>query len=402
MGKRNGSTLPGVIVVGGHINGLGLARALAAQGLRVAVITTQAYDLAHRSRAVCDWIAAPGLDDAPALLRDALAARATEWAGWALVPSNDGALIALDHAREWLAPRHPWCAPEAGTVPSLTDKATMRAAALRAGLSLPRNYGRAESTNPALAQVEFPVVVKPHTSQPFGRLFGRKLFVIRDRPALDDAIARVTAAGVPCDVDAFIEGGDDQIIGLCLYFGDGGHVSRAVIGRKLRQGPPFTGVARVVELATDEVLPRHEAALLRDAVVSLLHPFRFRGFADAEFKRDTRTGRWHFIEVNCRSVLYNSLLRRGGLDVAALTVAHLTTGRVPDVTPIAWPGVWVNFHADLLYSLAHRRDDPMPWRRFVGPYRRPVIDAVWSAQDPRPALAQWAHTAGRAVRAVTG
>lgn len=390
-------TVPGVVVIGGHINGLGLVRALAARGVRVAVVNTEAYDVAHRSRAVCGWDRALYLDREPWRLCDVLARRARDWAGWALLPSNDSALLALEHGRAQLAPAHPLCLPDEGIVPQVLDKAVMREAAVRAGLSLPAHYGPATAGNPEIMNVRFPAVVKPRISQPFGQRFGRKLFVVRDRPELLAAIARVEHAGIPCTLDAWIDGGDDQLVGGAVYLGRDGSVSRAVFARKIRQGPPFAGVARVAEIAPPSLLPPAAAEALRESMVALLRPLGFVGVADAEFKRDPQTGAWHFIEVNCRSVLYNSLLRAGGFDIAGLFHDELLTGHPSPVTPVAWPGVWVNLHADLLYSVACRRQDPMSVRRFLAPYRRPVLDAVWSARDPGPALSQWAHTAGRAL-----
>lgn len=392
------NSLPGVVVVGGHINGLGLVRSLAARGVRTAVINTEHHDLAHRSRAVCAWDRALHLDHEPWRLRDVLARRARDWAGWALLPSNDSALLALEHGRHQFASSHPLCIPDEGIIPRVLDKGFMRDVALRAGLDLPAHYGPAVSDNPALDRVRFPAVVKPRQSQPFGQRFGRKLFVVRDRAELLTAIARVEEAGIPSTLDAWIDGGDDQLLGVAIYLGRDGSVSRAVCARKIRQGPPFAGVARVAEIAPPSLIAPAAADALRDSMVALLRPLGFVGVADAEFKRDPQTGVWHFIEVNCRSVLYNSLLRAGGFDIAGLAYDELVTGRPSVVTPIAWPGVWVNLHADLLYSVAYRHRDPMTVRRFLAPYRRPVLDAVWSARDPGPALSQWAHTAGRALR----
>jgi predicted ATP-grasp superfamily ATP-dependent carboligase len=109
----------------------------------------------------------------------------------------------------------------------------------------------------------------------------------------------------------------------------------------------------------------------------------------AEFKRDPRDGTLRFIEVNGRSVVYNALLRRAGLDLAGLA----WDGKPARTN--GWRGVWVNLHADLLYAVLRERLGP---REFLAPYRRPTVEAVWSRSDPRPFTAQWAWTARRATR----
>lgn len=45
-------------MIGGYINGLGVARALATRGIHTSVVRTAAFDIAHHSRAVASHDAA--------------------------------------------------------------------------------------------------------------------------------------------------------------------------------------------------------------------------------------------------------------------------------------------------------------------------------------------------------
>jgi hypothetical protein len=47
---------------------------------------------------------------------------------------------------------------------------------------------------------------------------------------------------------------------------------------------------------------------------------------------------------------------------------------------------------DLLYALLFRRQEGLRWRDYLGPYLRRKVFAVWAANDPRPAFAEWRHT----------
>ena len=115
----------GAIVVGGHLNGLGLVRALAARKIPVAVITTAPYDIAHRSRLVVEHEAVSGLDEHPERLVALLDRRAAGWAGWAVLPANDEALAALSAHHDHLASTYRVVAPPAETASYLLDKARM-------------------------------------------------------------------------------------------------------------------------------------------------------------------------------------------------------------------------------------------------------------------------------------
>src|SRR5690349_21901882 len=85
----------GAIVVGGYVNGLGIVRALAERGVPVAVVRTQPFDVAHRSRWCIASCVAHRLGDDPTALLGALDPWRTRFAGWALVPTTDDALVAI-------------------------------------------------------------------------------------------------------------------------------------------------------------------------------------------------------------------------------------------------------------------------------------------------------------------
>lgn len=379
----------GAVVVGGYINGLGLIRALAARGIPVAVITTQPYDIAHRSSCVVEWEAIHRLDDEPDALIERLRHRAKNWQGWAVVPSTDGALAAVAAHYETIASSYRLIAPPPDAVPYVLDKGLMRHAAEAVGIRTPHCYGPADAALP-IEQVRYPVVVKPVMGYQFLQRFGCKLFTARNREELIDRVSRIQEAGIPCNVFDQIPGPDDRIYAYCTYIDRFGTPSGGVTIRKIRQSPPFFGVARVAEVVPD--IPE-----LRDATIALLRSFGFRGMAAAEFKFDERDASFRFMEVNGRSVIYNALLRKAGLDLAMLAWADQMERRTEQVRPTDWPGAWINLHADVLYSALRRREDPVSWGDFIAPYRRPIIEAVWSRADPLPFMAQWARTLGSAL-----
>ena len=86
----------GVVVIGGHINGMGIIRSFASRKIPTAVILTQPYDFAHYSRYISSYDRALELVEKPEILIDVLARRARQWKGWALFPTNDEVLAALD------------------------------------------------------------------------------------------------------------------------------------------------------------------------------------------------------------------------------------------------------------------------------------------------------------------
>lgn len=378
------------VVIGGYINGLGVARALAARGIHTAVVRTAEFDIAHRSRSVASHATALDVATRPDSLLEVLERRATDWAGAALFPACDEALTVLSRNRERLSACYRVIAPPWEVARQVLDKSLMLRAARATGMRAPHYYGVANAATAALPAIRFPVVVKPFVSCEFQARFVTKLFVAHDRPELERSVGRAADAGIACGVFDLVPGEDTRIYAFCTYMDSHGEPRAGVTIRKLRQSPPHFGVARVAELVEDQ-------PGLRDATIELLRRIGYRGIASAEYKLDPRTGVFQFLEVNGRSAIYNGLLRRGGVDLPALAWADQVDGRPVSAASNGWPGVWVNLHADLLYSVLGRGLHPLSFSEFLAPYKRPVTNAVWSLRDPAPFLAQWSRTAMEGV-----
>ena len=262
-----------------------------------------------------------------------------------------------------------------------------------AGIPSPHCYGPAVASLLQGPELSYPVVVKPTVGYRFVARFGVKLFVATSREQLATAIARLSHADLQGQVFDLVPGDDSRIYCYCTFVDQRGEPRGGVTIRKLRQAPPFFGSARVAEIVDDR-------PALREMTEAFLSRAGFRGFAAAEFKLDRRDETFRFIEINGRSVVYNGLLRQGGMDVASLLLADSAAGVQDGVRPSHWPGVWIDRHTDLLYSVFFRRHQAISVRQFLAPYRRPTIDAVWSARDPTPSLAQWVWSARRGAAAL--
>jgi D-aspartate ligase len=381
------------VVIGATANGLGVVRALAARGIHTAVITTQPYDVAHRSRWSGAHFAVSELRERPDDLVDLLERRSAAWAGWALIPTNDEALAAVRQHGESLSSRYRVIAPAPEAIRHLLDKQLMLEAARAAGVDIPATYGAAKHDVAARDDLRFPVVIKPLATPRFFAHFGSKLGVANDRQELQRWIVQMGRAQVPGVVLDLVPGPDRDIYAYCAYVDREGRLVGGRLVRKLRQGPAGFGNARVAEVVDDD-------PGLKEATLEIARRIGLKGMVIGEFKRDSRDGRMRFFELNGRSVVYNALLRRAGLDFAALAWEDRVGRGGVLRTGQGWRGVWVHLHADLLYSALEARHGRIRAAEFLAPYRRRMIDAVWSARDPMPFAAQWRRTLRQGVAAV--
>lgn len=386
---------PGAVVAGAHINGLGIIRGLGPRGVPIAAVTTRPFDVAHHSRWVSDTQRLPQFHEQPESLVDLLERNAARWRGWAVFPTNDDALTVLAKHHERLSrsyrlPLEPW-----DTTGPLVDKDRMHDLAEDVGLDLPICHGRT-TADTAAKTLPYPVLVKPIQHDHLISSFGTKLFFAADQHELRTAIDRLDGVGLDGLVYDFVPGPDTNLHVYCVYMDARGEPSPGITVRKLRQYPPVIGGPRVAVTAPEE-------PALREATVELLRRVGFRGMAFAEFKRDPRTGRFVFIEVNPRAVQFNNLLPPTGIDLVAMTWSDFVLGEPLRPRRTAWQGSWIHLEADIRCSIAARRTERLGLGELLAPYRRPKRFAVWSSADPRPWLAQTAlGVRGAAARATSG
>lgn len=387
MSKTNSNQ---AIVIGGFVNGLGLVRALFALGRRVIVITTQPFDMAQHSVCVSEHHHVPDSDLQPERLADFLQQHVQEWRGAAVFPTNDETVACLSLFHEELAPWFRLIIPPPESVPYILEKTRMAEAARSVGMVLPDSYGPAVESVVSGPGLNYPVVVKPVRAGELARKTGQKLIVAHDAAELGRCTRMLANKGIPAEVFDLVPGPDNLIYACCVYIDKHGNPLADCTVRKLRQSPPFFGIARVAELN----FPIPE---LREQTIELFRRIGFRGIGVAEFKLDRRDGTYRFFEINGRSVTYNGLLRQAKMDIAQLALADFVEGNAKPVQTEFWPGVWIHLHADILRSLQNWRTEQLGFGDYIRPYGRTKTFAVWSSKDPKPFFRQWSRTFKQAV-----
>jgi D-aspartate ligase len=235
-------------------------------------------------------------------------------------------------------------------------------------------------------------VVKPLQSARFWEIFGQKLFVVRDRAELFAAVDRVEQSEIAAEVLDLVPGSDGQVYSYTVYLDRWGRPAAEFASRKLRKAPRHFGVGRASVVA--------EVPELRERTLALLQRIGWRGLACVEYKLDPRDGCYRLMEINGRCPLSNALPTRCGVNYPLLAWREYALGQTVSAAPNGWRGVWTHLHADLLYTAIEERGPDWSWLEFIRSYSGPWVDAVWSAKDPIPFLAQCAGTLRKAARGV--
>jgi predicted ATP-grasp superfamily ATP-dependent carboligase len=349
----------------GWVNGLAAIRSLGRAGVRVFAVDHRPSALGFRSRYADPVLVPDPVADEGGFV-DALG-RLAERAGSPLpvFPTHDAPLNALARNVDdaFLPPFPPW-----PTLAQVQSKRAQLERAVATGVAVPetRYPASAAEARAAAQELGLPVLVKPSDPVGFKRRFRRQAFRCASVGEVEDAYAR--AEEFEPMVQELVSGGDDQLYSVGSYLARDGAPLGVFCGRKLRQTPPVIGTCRVGEAVW--------VADVVDAALRLLRAFEFHGLSQVEFKRDARDGTFKLMEINPRLWQWHGLAAACGVDLPRIAYADLVGEPLPEVS---MDGAGKRWAITLL---------PGERPAFQRP---PYVDAVWAADDPKPALVHLAR-----------
>jgi predicted ATP-grasp superfamily ATP-dependent carboligase len=350
----------------GWVNGLAAIRSLGRAGIPVLALDHRRSALGFRSR-YAEAILCPDPQDENAFvsfLAD-LGERLEQSAP--IFPTHDEPLNAIARGAERLGVRFRYPFPEWDVLSRVQSKRAQLEAAGEAGVAVPRtlNPGSVEEARLAGAELGYPVLIKPSATEGFRRRFGRP-FRCENERELEQAYAQ--AEPYEPMVQEIVPGGDDRLYTLGSYLAEDGQALGLFCGRKLRQTPPRVGTCRVGEAVWTEDVVRQGLALLR--------ALRFHGISQVELKLDPRDGQLKLMEVNPRLWQWHGLAAACGVDVPLIAYRDLVGERPAPAS-----------------ANGRRRRWAITFLRGETPalQRPPYVDAVFAADDPKPALVQAAR-----------
>ncbi len=388
---------PPVILLGGDINALSVARRLAPVGVHVYVLGTS-LTMALASRHV-HGIEFPRSPDPAHAWLQWLADPKTALDGAIVLPCSDDGITLLAHHGEQLRQRYRLIEGSAEVLLALLDKVGSYELAQRAGVPTPK-YRAVRSIEDAVAAAEwigYPCALKPRLGHVFRRSFvGTKLFVVNDRAELEGVFRKSQTQHSEMLMTEIVPGPEDAYASCFTYLDDRFEPLFVLTKRKIRQSPPGFGLGTCH--ATDWNPEVAELGL------RFLRGCGLAGYANVEFKRDPRDGRYKLIECNARFTLNHELLEVAGVPAARIVYARLAGLPVPHVDgyrrnvhvllPVddyrafralrrrgettAWQ--WLRSLLHVPHFLVFRWSDPGPWLRAVRTY--------WSIKLARRRLAR--------------
>ena len=218
-----------------------------------------------------------------------------------LFSQNDSYTVFISRNRNILKQYFRFNIPTENIIELVTSKEKSSYYARKCGLKIPKTYTikRVKEINDLLKEIELPCIVKPKDS--YSSLYKRKAYIINSYPDLVEFFNINQYLYNQIVIQQFIPGGDENIYQATAYLSKKGRISTIFTMRKIRQYYPSIGTT---SYGISEDVPEIRE-LLKFFVNSLNE---YQGFISVEFKKNSISGDWYYIETNPRLPYYHSMI----------------------------------------------------------------------------------------------
>lgn len=365
--------------MGADYRALGVVRSLGRRGISVWVVKQGGHLVAAASRFASRKVSWPDGGDREKVKFLLDLNEKYRLDGWMLIPTDDYTVGLASGFHEELASKYRLTVPPWETLRWTCDKRRLHQIADTLGIHQPWTACASNREQLEAMDCPFPVILKPAVRLRPSSLGIPKAWRAEDRTSLLKRYDEAGALLPPEDliVQEIVPGGGEAQFSYAALCKDGRSLA-SVVARRTRQFPrDFGQLSTYVETV--------EAPEVIEPAQRLLAAVRFTGLAEVEFKRDHRDGRFKVLDINPRVWGWHTLSRRAGVDFPYLLWLLANGEPVPQLRGRAGER-WVHLSADLRVAIEEIIRGRLSWRDYLRSIRGPLESALFSWDDPLPAM----------------
>jgi len=375
----------GVMVIGDHVQALGIIRSLGRRGIPVYLLHDKHLCISRFSRYTKQFIKTPKPSDESKFVNFMIElAKKRGVEGWILMPTNDAAVYTLSRHKEILEGYYRVSTPCWDVVKYAYNKKLTYQMAEKIGIPIPETFypENIEELHEILSDICFPVIIKPAIVDRFYKKTKTKVFKANTKEELVQAYIKASHIIDSSEimVQEVIPGSPDNLYSFCSFFKNG-EVVGMCIGRRRRQRPmDFGNASTFVESV---YVPE-----LVDLGKRLLRAIGYYGLSEIEFKKDVRDSEFKLLEINARTWLWHSLAIRCGVDFPYLLYRNINGEEIRPVTSFRENVKFIHIYPDLNVVIKEILKGKMKLRDYLISLQGEKEFAVFSLDDPLPFIGE--------------
>jgi len=362
---------PGVIVIGGHVQGLGITRIYGKNNIPVLLLDDNKPNLTKHSKYCKEFIHY----EKGKLLQTLMGLSKTEgYKNWMLVPTNDSGVEILSRNKKKLSTHFKVSTDNFDVLEHFFNKRLSYKLAPKLGIPIPKTWIGDSFEEISKMDLVYPCIIKPAVMHTFYSQFKTKVFVCNNLNEVEENYKKALTI-IPFNeiiIQDIIPGNSSHQYSACFMF-DGKKPLVTLTARRARQHPPDFGNATTYAETVD--LPE-----LVEYAIKLLSEVNFKGICEVEFKFDERDKTYKFLEVNPRSWKWHSIAEKSGSPVL-MSLYHYIYGKEPIVKNNQNEATFRHLMTDIPTILNMKMKGIK-----VPKTKKNTKYAVWQANDIKPAI----------------
>jgi len=360
----------GAIILGGHVQSLGVLRILGREGIPCIIIDNTEKNLARRSK-YCHGFWRQSDENLLEFLYKL--GEGGNHKDWIIFPSNDFHVKLLCENKKELKKFFIISTDDWSNVRLFYNKKNSYELAAKLGIPIAKTWFPENERELEAIGTQFPCIIKPAVMHTFYRQVGRKVIVCRDRKEINESYLR-TLQYIPADeviVQEIIKGPSRNQFSAC-FFSIAGETFVHLVACRMRQHPVDYGNATTYAETVD--LP-----ILKEYGERILGAVKYTGLCEVEFKLDESDDQYKFLEINPRTWKWHSIANKAGTPFINTCYDYLLGKEIKSVRGYT--------HASFRHLVT---DLPTQLKLLIAGFdywnrkRKPVVYAVWAADDISP------------------
>lgn len=289
---------PGVIVIGGHVQGLGIIRIFGQNNIPTLLIDNTKSNIARHSK-YCDDFYNYQKNQLLDFLADLK--NKHKYKNWLLLPTKDLQVKLLSQNKEILSQWFTVGVDKWSNVKQFFNKRNTYRIAQDLNIDIPKTFFPNSITGVESLNLDYPCIIKPAVMQTFYETFNQKVLLCHNRTELIRNYRKTIKETKPDNVivQEVIPGNSENQYSACFLYNIDEPVVQ-LVGRRKRQHPPDFGNATTF---AETVKDKH----LITIASKLLNYVGYRGICEVEFKYDQRDDKYKLLEVNPRTWKWHAI-----------------------------------------------------------------------------------------------
>lgn len=365
-----------VIILGNHIQALGLARQVKAIGLNIDLYTDSKLSITRYSNTIRNKYIFNGEEDLlEQILHPTMAENDT-----LLFPTNDVMVNFICKNYNLLSEKFYLGIPRPETVAIFYNKRNTYQFAAIHNIPIPKSWfpNNLADVIELSAKIEYPVIIKPAIMSSFHKKFGKKAFKCVSKK---DLLEKTTWISIDFPVDnlviqEFLNGGPETLYSYGTFAINGVSVA-SLIANRIRQNPMDFGNSTTFA-KTCYIQDIKENA---EKILKLTGYF---GLGEVEFMYDIKSNQYKFLEINTRAWKWHSISNALGFSFIEKMINFFNNEDAVKINKYDKQVAWVERLTDFTVIVKELLKGNFFLRSVFKSYRIPKEYAVWSSSDPLP------------------